>query len=131
MAAARRFTTAAFKVPQAVYINANAYLDGAEPYEAELEKVVGQAASGFRIADEGDAVYLELTLDESVLNVPTRVMGTETLGSTRLDEGIYDAPDGSAIVLDTDLVGNKRAAVPTVGPLEGLKAGQNRVKVWG
>ena len=58
-------------------------------------------------------------------------MGTETLGSTRLDEGIYDAPDGSAIVLDTDLVGNKRAAVPTVGPLEGLKAGQNRVKVWG
>ena len=120
-----------FKVPQAVYINANAYLDGAEPYEAELEKVVGQAASGFRIADEGDAVYLELTLDESVLNVPTRVMGTETLGSTRLDEGIYDAPDGSAIVLDTDLVGNKRAAVPTVGPLEGLKAGQNRVKVWG
>ena len=63
-----------FKVPQAVYINANAYLDGAEPYEAERKKVVsGQAASGFRIADRRRRRLPGLTLDESVLNVPTRL----------------------------------------------------------
>ena len=34
-------------------------------------------------------------------------------------------------VLDTDLVGNKRTDAPNAGPIEGLKEGHNRMKIWG
>ena len=120
-----------FEVPQAVYINANAYLSGAEPFDREKDKAVCAGDAAYKIVEEGNDVYLELKLDEAALALPTEIMRTESLGSTRIDEGIYDDPDGNSIVLDTDYNGAKRAERPTVGPIEGLKAGLNRVKVWG
>ena len=49
----------------------------------------------------------------------------------RIADAVYDDPDGNPIVIDVDLNGVKRGEHPTVGPVEGLKAGFNRVKVWG
>ena len=120
-----------FEVPQAAYINANAYLNGAEAYDREADKAVCAGDPGCKIVENKNEVFLELTLDEKALNLPTRIMRTENLGSTRVVEGIYDDPNGNSIVLDTDYEGNKRAKRPTVGPIEGLKAGFNRVKIWG
>jgi hypothetical protein len=49
----------------------------------------------------------------------------------RIVDAIFDDPNGEPIVLDTDYTGAHRAEKPVVGPVEGLKAGFNRMKVWG
>ena len=49
---------------------------------------------------------------------------------TRITEERFEAPDGSDLRLDTDLVGNAVKGAVLAGPLQGLQAGKNRVKIW-
>ena len=49
---------------------------------------------------------------------------------TRISEGRFEAPDGSDIEIDTDLVGNAFGGTVLAGPLQRLHAGKNRVKIW-
>ena len=51
------------------------------------------------------------------------------LGMTRISEGRFEAPDGSDIKIDTDLVGNAFTGTVLAGPLQRLHAGKNRVKI--
>ena len=57
-------------------------------------------------------------------------MTTKLLAETRLTEEHYENPDGSSLAVDFDLNGETRSKKPVVGPLEGLKPGKNRVKIW-
>ena len=49
----------------------------------------------------------------------------------RIVEAAYEDPTGAPITLDTDYNNNPRKTRPTVGPLENLKEGYNRIKIWG
>ena len=120
------------KTEQPVYIDANAYLNGAEGFDREKNGYHSKAFNpGVKVVEEGDAVYLEMNVEKDMLNIPAKVVSTETLGTVRIVDAIFDDPNGEPIVLDTDYTGAHRAEKPAVGPLEGLKAGFNRVKVWG
>ena len=55
---------------------------------------------------------------------------SEKLGMTRITEERFEAPDGSDLRLDSDLVGNAVKGAVLAGPLQGLHAGTNRVKIW-
>ena len=82
------------------------------------------------MAEEGDTVFLEITLPEEMFQVETRTVTSAVLGMTRLSEARFETPEGAALVLDRDLAGNQRGEKPLPGPLEGLHAGRNRVAVW-
>ena len=49
---------------------------------------------------------------------------------TRITEGRFERPDGSDLSIDKDLLGNVMKENVIAGPLQGLKAGKNRIKVW-
>lgn len=120
------------KVEQPVYIGSNAYLNGAEGFNREKNGYHSRAFDpGVKIAEEGDTVYLEINAEKAMLDIPAKIVSTETLGTVRIVDAIYDDPNGGQIVLDTDYTGARRAEKPAAGPIEGLKPGPNRIRVWG
>ncbi len=120
------------KVEQPAYIVANAYCNGAEGFDREKDGYSDKAFDpGVKILEEGSAVYLELSVKKELLDVPAKIASTETLGTVRIVDAIFDDPNGNPIILDVDYTGARRSEKPLVGPIEGLKPGLNRIKVWG
>lgn len=120
------------KAEQPVYIDANAYLNGAKGFDREKNGYHSRAFDpSVKIVEEGDAVYLEINAEKAMLDIPAKIVFTETLGTVRIVDAVFDDSNGEPIVLDTDYTGARRAEKPAVGPIEGLKPGLNRVKVWG
>lgn len=118
-------------VKQPAYINNNAYLNGAEAFDREQEKFVSAADPQVKIITEGGTTYLELIAEKGMLGLAAPVVDTEKLGMVRIVDAPFENPDGTPIVFDTDYNGSKRGANANVGPIEGLKEGLNRIKVWG
>lgn len=118
------------KVKQPVYINGNGYLNGAKPFGREKEYFISDTDPRIRLSCENDAVYLELYMEKGLLNISTHILRTEELDMPRITEAPYDAPDGTAIALDTDYLGCPRSSSPTAGPLEKLDEGWNKICIW-
>ena len=117
---------------QAVYINRNVYLNGAEAYDKEEVNYMNPNNDpNIKVIEEGNQVYLEFELLEEVLNIQGHTQKTETLGKVRIVDAIYDAPDGSALVLNQDYCGEYKSEQACVGPFMHVQAGRNRIKVWG
>ena len=120
------------KVEQPVYISANAYFNGAEGFDREKDGYTDKEFDPrVKIAEEDNKVYLEINIKKEVLDIPAKIASTETLGTVRIVDAIFDDPHGNPIMLDLDYMGVSRSEKPVVGPIEGLKSGFNRIKVWG
>ncbi|GAA0353339.1 hypothetical protein GCM10008932_02970 [Alkalibacterium iburiense] len=119
------------KVEQPVYINQNAYFNGAQAFDREETNIVSDHNPEFKLVDEGKEVYIEINLPDNFEDFLGDVHSTHTLERVRLTDVEFENPDGSAVVLDTDLLNNKKEGQTVLGPLSNLKAGKNRIKVWG
>lgn len=118
-------------VEQPVYINKNAYFNGAEPFERENDKLVDKEFNPkFNIIDQGDEVYLSCELPDSFENILGEVHSTATLERVRIADAEFESPDGSDMILDTDYLGEKRDNMSPLGPIANLKKGKNLIKVW-
>ncbi|MCI9081589.1 MAG: DUF1565 domain-containing protein [Lachnospiraceae bacterium] len=118
------------KVKQPVYINDNAYLRGAKPFEREENPYVSSHDPKVRIVEEGTETYLEMEAEQEMIQMQTVQYGTENLGMPRITESLYENPDTSPFIADRDYYGNSRENKVFVGPFAELKAGKNRFKVW-
>ena len=118
-------------VEQPVYINQNVYLNGAEPFEREENNLVSGHNPGIKITEKGNDVYLEIDLPEGFENLLGGVHSTQTLERVRLADAEYENPDGSDVIINTDLLGKVKDGDSVLGPISELKSGHNRVKIWG
>lgn len=119
------------KVKQPVYISRNVYLGGAKGYAREEEGFHSPEGLNAAIRREEDGVYLELQVPEAVLSQRAGVLGTKDLGGTRLAEELFENPDGTPITFDVDYLGEKRREDHVIpGPINDLKPGRNRIRVW-
>jgi len=120
-----------YRVEQPVYVGGNAYYGQAKGFRAEEHALCAPGfAANAAIELEGDTAWLTLDLPAKPVSAESGYMGTANLGMPRITEELFENPDGTPITLDTDLVGAGRDAHTAIGPLEGLKAGHNRVAVW-
>jgi hypothetical protein len=120
------------KVEQPVYISANAYFNGAEGFNREKDGYTDKRFDpNVKIVEDGKDVYLEINIKQELFDIPAKIASTETLGTVRIVDAIFDDPNGNPIVLNLDYKGAFRSEKPVVGPIEGLKPGLNRIKVWG
>lgn len=118
-------------VEQPVYINNNAYFNGAEPFERENDKLVDKTFDPkFSIVDEGDEVYLSCELPECFENILGEVHSTATLARVRIVDAEFESPDGSDIIMNTDFLDEQKAEKSPLGPISLLKKGKNHIKVW-
>ena len=118
------------RVRQPAYIRGNVYLNGAKAFAAEQESCIVQGRAAVRLVRADDGVQLELDLPEEAFASSGEVVTSETLGMTRITEARFENPDGSSLALDTDLLGNALAGRVLAGPLQSLRPGKNRIKVW-
>lgn len=120
------------KVEQPAYVRGNSYLNGAKAFDREadkLERVDFEAA--FTLEQADGAVYLCITLPEGFEACSFAPQTTESLGRVRIVDADFEHPDGSPLALDSDYLDTAVSGKSVTGPLSCLKAGQNRVKVWG
>ena len=58
-------------------------------------------------------------------------MNTYKLGSAFQSEAAFENKDASPLVIDTDMLNNKRnTSNPMVGPFESIKEGRNYIKIF-
>ncbi|OPJ65258.1 right-handed parallel beta-helix repeat-containing protein [Clostridium oryzae] len=118
-------------VEQPVYINNNAYFNGAEPFERENNNLVDESFNpNFRIIDGGEEVYLSCELPESFENILGEIQSTATLPRVRIVDAEFENPDGSEVFLNTDFLDEHRTGRSPLGPIGLLKKGKNYIKVW-
>ncbi|MBV4358225.1 right-handed parallel beta-helix repeat-containing protein [Pinibacter aurantiacus] len=96
----------------------------------ELDKQNFDAAA--RFIKDGDAFYLEISLDKNWLTEQKRqLVTTQTLKPAIVPNLPFENPDGSMLKMDADYLGNKRnTSNPSPGPFEILKTGKQTIKVW-
>ena len=84
------------------------------------------------VVDEGAEVHLEMTLPEPLVAALVPPVTGSDLTRVRLVDADFEEPDGSPLVLDTDLVGNRkeRGASYPLGPLAVPAEGSARIRVW-
>ncbi|MEK4670071.1 right-handed parallel beta-helix repeat-containing protein [Niallia sp. FSL R7-0271] len=120
------------QVEQPVYINNNAYINGAKPFNKELEKLeVEKFNTSLKVIEEGNEVYLSIELPENFEDMYGSILGTKTLNRVRIADADFENPDGSEVNLDTDYLGEKRMEKGILGPILKLKKGKNNIKIWG
>lgn len=120
------------KVEQPVYINQNAYFNGATSFEREQENLVeDQFDPKLEIIEEGNEVYLSIELPEDFESLLGGVQSTQTLERVRIVDAEFENPDGSEVTLDKDFFGEKRSEKSVLGPINRLQKGKNYIKVWG
>jgi hypothetical protein len=84
-----------------------------------------------RVTQERENTLLHLTLDPSYFTHKVKLINTAALGSAKVPKAPFDAPDGSAIVFDTDYFGKMRDKDNVyAGPFTDLKAGEIVLMVW-
>ena len=119
------------KAPQPVYISRNVYLNDAKGYAKETDAYHGDAGFTVEVVEESGAVYLEIQVGAEVLRQKAEILSTKDLGCNRAVEELFENPDGSPITFDLDYCGEKRTYDNiTAGPINGLKPGYNKVRVW-
>ena len=119
------------QVKQAVYINDNAYLNGALAYDKEADKIENAYNPKVRIVTEGKKTYLEIDIKNELLKKPTKPLETKDLEMVRIVEAPFENPDGTDIIFGTDYNNKKRSKQSLVGPFAKLEKGVNKIKVWG
>lgn len=115
-----------------VTINGNTYLSRAEPSIKDVDgSSFPNADSRFRIIRDGMDYYLEMSLDmEWGTKGNRQQITTEILGKTEVSKQNFEQPDGTEIIIDSDIFNNSRDKnSPFPGPIE-LKESVHRVKIW-
>lgn len=120
------------KIKLPLCISSNLYLSGSKPYIKETDsKINNTLKPEISIEEKGNAVFLQITTDESFNQVNCKKVNTQNLGYAFQSETPFENPDGSSLKITSDYFGTERNEVnPTVGPFKALKAGKNVFKIW-
>lgn len=123
----QRFT----EVLQPVTAAHNLYLPGNTPWSRETTARMAEGQIGL-IANQDGSVELDLSLPSSIDDARHEVVRGSELGRVRVADTAFESPDGSDVVLDTDLLGTQVPADGThaAGPLATLQAGRHLVRIW-
>ncbi|MCH7556530.1 MAG: right-handed parallel beta-helix repeat-containing protein [Planctomycetes bacterium] len=115
-----------------VQMEGNVYYNGAKPYFKEtnyLEKA--EFNPEVKVVEEGDSVFLHITLDDSFHALDNPLVTTALLGRAKMANAAYENPDGTPLKINTDYFGKKRSeANPSAGPFENPGEGKLTLKVW-
>lgn len=115
---------------QPAYINKNVYLEGALAFEREECNYVAVNEANVSILEEADGVYLQINMPKGTFDITGNAICSDDLGMTRITEARFEKPSGKALVIDKDLLGNPITDLSIAGPLQCLKPGKNKIKIW-
>ncbi|RIM84770.1 right-handed parallel beta-helix repeat-containing protein [Staphylococcus xylosus] len=119
------------KIKQPVYIEDNAYFNKANQFNREDRNFIDENVNpDLSIVEEGNDVYLNISVPESFIEFKGQVYDTETLPKVRIVDADFEDENGNSLAIDTDLNDDFRANESMIGPLQTLTSGNNKVKIW-
>ncbi|MDW8543482.1 right-handed parallel beta-helix repeat-containing protein [Staphylococcus sp. KG4-3] len=119
------------KIKQPVYIEDNAYFNKADQFNREDRNFIDESVNpDLSIVEEGNDVYLNISVPESFIEFKGQVYDTETLPKVRIVDADFEDENGNSLTLNTDLNDDLREHESMIGPLQTLTAGNNKVKIW-
>ncbi|ARD75848.1 right-handed parallel beta-helix repeat-containing protein [Staphylococcus xylosus] len=119
------------KIKQPVYIEDNAYFNKANQFNREDRNFIDENVNpNLSIVEEGNDVYLNISVPESFIEFKGKVYDTETLPKVRIVDADFEDENGNPLTLNTDLNDELRENESMIGPLQTLATGNNKVKIW-
>lgn len=119
------------KIKQPVYIEDNAYFNKANQFNRENRNFINESVDpDLSIVEEGNDVYLNISVPESFIEFKGKVYDTETLPKVRIVDADFEDENGNSLTLNTDLNDDLREHESMIGPLQTLTTGNNKVKIW-
>ncbi|WP_026657986.1 right-handed parallel beta-helix repeat-containing protein [Butyrivibrio sp. AC2005] len=112
-----------------VWIDGNAYFDGATVYKKEKNKLVDKKSKvSVTVSEKDGSWYVKSDLFDKLGDFTCNVLTTETLGKAFEPEQCFENPDGTPITFDKDYFGAHRD--PSVIPGPFATANSTEVKVF-
>lgn len=99
-----------------VYIAGNAYLAGAKSYKNEEGQLVNESPVSIEIEEKDGHMVFKTNLYDLMKDYTVSMMDSDTLGEAFEPEQRYENPDGSAIVFNSDYLGEHRGETVIPGP---------------
>lgn len=112
------------------YASCNLYFGEAKAYDAEGDKAEFSLPFNLSVVREADGFYAIVDCPVDPMEAKGKIITTESLPITYMTEQLYEAPDGTSIMLDTDYCNIKRSETPVCGAFEQLTKGDNKIKIW-
>lgn len=96
------------------------------------ELYAGDDTPDARLVQEGNKLYLDITLDKGWISARKRALVTSSLlGKAAVPNLPFENPDGTPVTIDNDYQGHKRNIDrPSPGPFEITHSGRQRIRVW-
>lgn len=100
-----------------VWINGNAYFNGAESRKHEKDKYIGPEKKAYVNLIEKDGNYhIETNVYELLEGWTTGIIDSDVLGKAFEPEQRFEDPNGETIIFDRDYFGNPRGLSTLPGP---------------
>ena len=117
---------------QPAYLRDNVYAPGAQAFTGERSALALAEDVSIEVEDGGDQVYLEVRLPERFGRLRLDVVTSADLPRVRLADADFEERDGRPVVLDVDLLGERKEAGRAYppGPIAGLAPGSSRIRLW-
>lgn len=110
---------------QPLYVGGNAYC-GVPVAEQETDAARIDEPLTIAVEESDDGPVVSVEVPAALASERVSIVGTADLGTPRIVEALYENPDGTPIVFDTDPLGTHRDALTVPGPFAALQAGTNR-----
>ena len=117
------------KIPQAMWVEENAYAGYAKPYRGEQNPIRTQGMEAY-LEEREDVWTLTVDVPDVVANAKCRAVTTERLGSPVYTEQAYENPDGTPVDFTRDYMGKHRGDDVIPGPFAKLEAGEQKIVIW-
>ena len=99
-----------------VWINGNAYFNGAVSWKNEKDRFIGGDGAYARLVEKDGCVYLDTNVYDMLNGWSSDLIDSDTLGEAFEPEQRFENPDGSPIFFDTDYMGSHRSLSAMPGP---------------
>ena len=118
-------------VMQPVTLDGNVFYAGATPAPNEKNCAVSDAPSPIVSVEEcSDGVYLTWRTDPALRAPTISTASTQTLGTVRIADAIFETPNGEEITVNKDYFGNQYAKRACSGAFELSDAMEHTLRVW-
>ena len=119
------------KTAMPMFVNGNAYLNGAQAFEKEANQLKLAYNPAIQIEENKEGIFLLWNIDKKLGKMKNKLVTTELLGKALVSDQAYVNPDNSPITINKDFLGKTRKKRnPSAGPFEDPGNGIQKIKVW-
>ena len=110
----------------------NLYLNGAIPFKnGANELAINNAETTIRVEEKEEDVYLHFTPDGNFPGKNCRIVNGTDLGIALVPEAVFDNPDGSLLLFNSDYFNeNRDFRENKAGPFSNIGKRGNKIKLW-